>query len=218
MNYRLTQWIQSLNFYTMHKLESHGLGSKREFSGEESCRGVIAWLNEPQDDPGRRRIRQLLRSIQILANNWVEVIDEDDGATALAHRGDAKEYKKAYKDAFTLLRRYRFSPLLFPFAYRMICQWTPIAGPAGHYRGQWPPIGPYTEYSAVIELTWNFGENLAKVKECFCGRWFFLRFAHKKFCSSKCRDKANKTLPQAREYRRKKAREYYWLHKNKNTK
>jgi hypothetical protein len=202
----------------MQKQERHGTESVREFSGEKSCRLVIEWLNDPRADAGRERIRQFLRHVQVLASNWVEVID-DDGEPRMAYRGSQEEFRRAYQDALGLLRRYKFSPLFFPFAGRMICQWVPISGPAGRFKGRWPPVaGKYGEYQAIYELTWNRGETLIKVKECFCGKWFFLRFAHQRFCGAKCRDKANKTLPQSKEYRRRKAREYYWLHKYKNIK
>jgi hypothetical protein len=119
-----------------------------------------------------------------------------------------------------LLSRYKFSPLIFPFAYKMIPQWTPISGPDGRFKRHWPPVGgEYDDVQAVFELVWmTDGEALTKVKECRCGKWFFLKFVHQKFCSAVCRDKANKSLPQSKEYRRKKAREYYWLHKTKNVK
>lgn len=192
---------------------------RREFSAEKDCRRVIEWLNEGQDDPGRTRIRQLLTNIQVLSSNWVEVLDEDDGEPALAYRGPRAEYVRARKGVFHLLRRYKFSPLIFPFASRMITQWTPISGPGGRFRRRWPPVaGEYDDVQAVFELTWNKGEGLTKIRECRCGKWFFVKFSHQKFCSSRCRDKANKSSPLWKEYRRKKAREYYWLHKTKNTK
>jgi len=101
----------------------------------------------------------------------------------------------------------------------MFPRWTPISGPEGRFKRRWPPVaGEYDDVQAVYELTWNNGDGLTKVRECSCGRWFFVKFSHQKFCSARCRDKANKSSPQWKEYRRKKAREYYWLHKNRNVK
>jgi len=158
--------------------------------------------------------------IHVLSSNWVEVIDKDDGEPALSYRGPREEYARAYKAVFRLLSRYKFSPLILPFADRMIPQWTPISGPGGRFKRRWPPdAGGYDDVQAVFELAWmTDGEGLKKVRECLCGKWFFVKFAHQKFCSAPCRDKANKSLPKWKEYRRKKAREYYWLHKNKNIK
>jgi hypothetical protein len=201
----------------MPKPERHGTERKREFTAEKDCQRAVDWLNCGQDDSGRRRIRQLLRNIQVLSSNWVEVIDEDDGEPALSYRGSREQYALAYQAVIRLLRRYTFSPLIFPFASSMFHQWTPISGPGGRFKGRWPPsAGRYDDVEAVFELT--TGGGLTKVKECFCGKWFFVKFAHQKFCSAPCRDKANKSLPKWKEYRRKKAREYYWLHKNRNIK
>src|SRR3954453_4172807 len=99
----------------MLKLESHGIDRKREFSGEENCRLAIAWLNEGVEDPGRMRVRQLLRDVQVLASNWVTVIDEDDGEPALTYKGSIKAFTKAHANALRLLKRYKFSPIFLPF-------------------------------------------------------------------------------------------------------
>ncbi len=61
-------------------------------------------------------------------------------------------------------------------------------------------------------------ETIAKIKVCVCGRNLFQKFAHQKFCSTECRVQANQNTDAAREYRRRKQREYYHLHKRKNTK
>jgi hypothetical protein len=200
----------------MSEQQRHGIERKREFTGGKKCQRAADWLNCDRDDPARRRIRQLLRNIQVLSSNWV--LDEDDHA--LVYRGSHEEYARACKEVFRLLSRYRFSPLILPFASRMIPQWTPISGPGGRFKRCWPPFGSeYDDVQAVFELVWmSDGEGLTKVRECRCRKWFFVKFAHQKFCSAVCRDKANKSLPQWKEYRRKKAREYYWLHKNKNVK
>ena len=60
--------------------------------------------------------------------------------------------------------------------------------------------------------------NLDKLRSCVCGIWFIQRVRDQRFHSAKCREKAFKSSPQWKAYRREKAREYYWLHKNKNVK
>jgi hypothetical protein len=198
----------------------HGTDLKREFSAEKHCMRAIDWLNDSQDDPGRRRIRHLLRNIRVLCSNWVVIRDEDDGSSALMYQGPHDEYAQAHNEVRRLLCRYKFSPLVAGLGGRVIPQWMPVSVPGGRFKGRWPPVaGKYDDVQAVFDLTWmSSGEGLRKIRECGCGRWFFVRFAHQKFCSARCRDKANKSAPQSKEYRRKKAREYYWLHKSKNTK
>jgi hypothetical protein len=77
--------------------------------------------------------------------------------------------------------------------------------------------GQYDDVQAVYELTWiTRNRGIERITECTCGKWFFRRFAHQRFCRAKCRDKAHKSSPKWQEYRRQKARDYYWLHKTKN--
>ena len=61
-------------------------------------------------------------------------------------------------------------------------------------------------------------ESISKVRSCSCGKYLFQKFAHQKYCSEDCRIKENQNSETAREYRRRKQREYYHLHKHKNTK
>jgi hypothetical protein len=199
--------------------ERRGTDYKRQFSSESHCQRAIDWLNDGADDPGRRRLRCLLRNIRVLKSNWVRVTDEN-GETGIVYQGSSEEYQRANKQVFRLLRRYKFSPLVLALGGLLIPQWVPIMGPDGRFKRHWPPIAPeYDDVQAVFELTWmTDGEGLRKIEECGCGKWFFIRFAHQKFCSARCRDKANKSSPQWKEYRRKKAREYYRLHKSQNTK
>ena len=56
--------------------------------------------------------------------------------------------------------------------------------------------------------------SLSKVFLCNCGKYFFKKFAHQKFCSETCRIKENQNSESSREYRRRKQREYYHLHKS----
>jgi hypothetical protein len=56
--------------------------------------------------------------------------------------------------------------------------------------------------------------SLTKVLPCICGTYFFQKFSHQKFCSEKCRVKWNLSSENSREYRRRKQRDYYHLHKS----
>lgn len=184
---------------------------------EKTCKRVVDWLNDSTIDAGRARIRQLLRNIRILKGNWVQY--EDDEGGYLTYEGSKEEYRRASKQLFTLLRRYRFFPALFNFAGRFLTQWAPISGPDGNFKRHWPPIdGKYDDVQAIYELTFPDNSGIERLEECTCGRWFFRRFKHQRFCSAKCREKVNKSSPKWREYRRNKAREYYWLHKKQNVK
>jgi hypothetical protein len=197
--------------------ERRGTEEPREFSGESGCRHLLKWLNGNENDLARRRIRQLLRNFQIVSMNWIEVRDVD-GEVALKYAGSRDAYQRALGEIFGLLRRYKFSPVIWNFGPRLINQWIPRSGPAGKFERRWPPAdGQYDDVQAIYELTWLTGDKgIKQIKECDCGKWFFRRFAHQKFCCAKCRDKANKSSPEWQEYRRHKAREYYWLHRTRN--
>jgi hypothetical protein len=200
----------------MSSIQRHGTERNREFSGESDCRHLLGWLNENKHDLPRRRIRGLLRNFRIVITNWVEVRDEDGGA--LKYAGSRVAYKKALAEISKVLRRYKFSPIIWNFGPRLINQWRPRSGPGGKFARRWPPAdSKYDDVQAVYELTWLTGDKgIEQIRECNCGKWFFRRFAHQKFCCARCRDKANKSLPESLEYRRRKAREYYWLHRTKN--
>jgi hypothetical protein len=83
---------------------------------------MIDWLNASEDDAARRRIRRLLRNVQIVRSNWVAVEDGEGGA--LEYRGPVKEYRRAHKEIIRLMRTYKFSPLVASFGGRIIKQWT----------------------------------------------------------------------------------------------
>jgi len=54
---------------------------------------------------------------------------------------------------------------------------------------------------------------LANVKACSCGKYFFKKFAHQRFCSEECRVKENQNSEKARESRRRWQRDNYQAHK-----
>ena len=70
----------------------------------------------------------------------------------------------------------------------------------------WPP------HDALLR-TIQLGA-IAKVGSCTCGKYFFKKFAHQRFCSDTCRIRDNQNSPAAREYQRRKQREYYHLRKS----
>jgi hypothetical protein len=60
---------------------------------------------------------------------------------------------------------------------------------------------------------------ILKIRRCKeCPKWYFARMAEQRFCSDKCRRKHFSHSEDFKEYRRKKAREYYKLHRYKNIK
>ena len=201
----------------MPKQKRRGTDNQSQrFVAGSGFRLLIGWLNAKGDDLPRQRVRKLLRNIRVLTSNW-DLVDDGEGG-ALVYRGSQDAVRDALREVVGLLRRYKFFPLILPFGDRTFRQWTPVSGPDGKFKRGWPPTyGEYDDVQAVYELaTPSPDEHAERILECACERWFYQRFSHQKFCSAKCRDKANKATPQSKEYRRRKAREYYWLHKHKN--
>ncbi len=84
---------------------------------------------------------------------------------------------------------------------------------------QWAEDDP--DEWGVIETALDLGRTgqLSRVRRCSdCGNWYFARFAHQRFCTARCRERAFRSSDEWKKHRREKAQEYYWLHKNKNIK
>jgi hypothetical protein len=190
---------------------------KREYSNEKTGKRIVEWLSDPSTDRPRNRIRNLLHDLHDMARSW-ELVDDGDGGAFQLRENRVQTFLKIARRVSHLFRSYKFYPLVWPFGPGLIQQWAPITGPDGTFKKRWPPIaGEYTDNQAIYELTWLMANHdILRIRQCDCGRWLYARFRHQRFCSAKCRDKANKLTPKWREYRRKKAREYYWLHKNMN--
>lgn len=202
----------------MPKLASHGTKSSSARANERTAGRVIAWVNHPSQDRARVRFRALLRDIRFLLDAW-ELVEDEDGGAWCVQELKQKKATQAWRRISRLFRRYTFFPCLMPFGPSLFQQWAPISGPFGKFRGTWPPIGgQYSDNQAIFELTWLMPHDIARIRECVCGKWLYSKFSHQRFCSSKCREKAFKSSPEWQEYRRNKARDYYWLHKTKNVK
>jgi hypothetical protein len=61
----------------------------------------------------------------------------------------------------------------------------------------------------VIELART--GNLARLTTCKCGRWFFSKFSHQRFCSLRCRKKHQESSGEFKAARRVYMRNYYRL-------
>lgn len=208
---------------------SHVSDSKptRAYSGEREARDVLGWLNFRlfEDEEHRRlkhviekatgrrirfrqeqqRVIEILRLYQQDRVRWKNMEQYGQNEKKRSEKETA-----AFRELQSRLRRYKFYPRFFPLGRVLSFAWTPIQ-----------PDHPerYGEVSAIADLS-KLAEKglLDHLRECTCGKWIWARFSHQRFCSSKCREKRFRSSPEWREHRRKKAREYYWLHKTKNVK
>jgi hypothetical protein len=197
----------------------------RIYSGEKEARDVVGWLNfQFFENEQLRRVRRMLekvtgkrlpirqeqrRVIEILRlygqdrMRWKNMERYGQGETK-----SSEEERAAYRKLDSRLRRYKFYPRFFPLGRFLSFEWIPI---------QPDRADRYGEVSAIADLAKLAEKDLLDhLRECHCGRWFWARFSHQRFCSAKCREKEFRSSPEWKEHRRKKAREYYRLHKTKN--
>jgi hypothetical protein len=179
----------------------------RQFVGEEASQPLIKSLNAgDQAAASRRRMEKLLETVSAMFSLTKET------PSHLLSAGADKEYESLIRSLNRQLRRYRETRLpLFVLSDRQDW-WFDYA-----VRIPGVPVEEQRAVSAFIQL----GESglLERVRRCnHCEKWIFARFPHQSCCSAYCRERLFRSSEQWKAKRRKKAKEYYWLHKNKNVK
>jgi hypothetical protein len=186
----------------MPKQQSHGTELRRTYSGEEVWEALSKWINEPSKDRARERVREILEAVNYLRTGW-------DGAPFLLARYKRRDHARALGRLERLLQRYQYYPVFFPFG-SFGRHWFPVRKGSRRF-GRWAT--EYDDANAVFDLAQLADMGLlVRLRKCLCGRWLFARFSHQRFCSVQCREKEFRSSPEWKEYRRKKAREYYRLH------
>lgn len=206
---RLTMHIWRPTFIYMALHTSQVSGSKRAFAGELRASGLTYWLNNVQDEAAKARVvefHRLLFELVKTANNPEK-------------NPDPHSPKSPWEK---LRRRVNRALLKYPVCSQVI--WFRI----GYFMTGYVPaverthrVGSLlTESGAIFELLDVFRQpgNWWRIRQCYCGTYYFRRFRHQRFCSEACRVREFRSSEEWKAHRRKKAREYYWLHKNKNVK
>jgi hypothetical protein len=194
----------------MSKQQSHGTGLRleREYSGQEEAKPLLEWLNQPAKDRGRQRVREILEVFSHLQKGWT--VDRSKDSVRAYYTG--QDHTKSIERLQKLLQEYKYFPMFFPLGSISQSHWFPV--PRGNkYSHGWAI--DYDDSNAVLDMAQLADADLLnRLKKCICGRWMFARFSHQRFCSVKCREKEFRSSPEWKAYRRKKAREYYQLHKS----
>jgi hypothetical protein len=183
-----------------HIQTPHRSSRPRTYSGEEESWGIVWWLNNCEDDRELRRIKGLMNGLAGMMGGAVSM--------PVAAKGQDRNEPLYYVNR--LVRRYRAIPLVIP-------------SPTEGWEFLWIPTksqatGFGDEFNAALAVLELGSRGLSRIGLCGCGKAFFKRFAHQKFCTDKCRVKFYGNDPKWKVYRADKARGYYWLHKNKNIK
>jgi hypothetical protein len=182
---------------------------RRTFAGENRASLLIHWLNDGKDRTARARILELHRLL-------LELVETADSP-------EKNPGPHSPKSPWTKLRN-RTNRILLKYPVCAQLAWFRT----GYFLTGYVPLverryrksGLLTESGAVFELLNVFREpgSWWRIAQCRCGRYYFRRFRHQRFCNEVCRVREFRSSAEWKAYRRKKAREYYWLHKKKNTK
>jgi hypothetical protein len=183
----------------------------RVYSGETVGKRVAGWLNKDTDELSKKiwaldgderyrrseqkKVEEILRLYWEIQRIFLEGKAKRKGGhpfLALRHK----------------LRRYSYYPVLNPLRRGNKLEWSPTKKKTSEM---------YDDSDAIFDLMELARQDLLdRLKECRCGRWIWARFSHQKFCSAKCREQEFRSSDEWKEHRRKKAREYYRLHKSGN--
>ena len=150
----------------MPKAASRSQNKSRQFYGEAVSENLIPWLNADDPSAGHKRVRELLELYWRIADG-----KERD-------MGEALDRLKAK------CHRYTYYPFLAPLPFDIAgkhAHWFP-ASKSQAYAGGWPI--EYDEMNAVFDLGTLSGAGVLKqLVLCRCGKFFFQKFIHQKFCS-----------------------------------
>ena len=215
-NYPLTMFLVRrtiLSIAMSHRRRSDKIGKdKRQFAGEKVSQPLVELLNAGDRALGRRtatsrrRMEKLFGTVSAMLS-----LTKETTSHLLTPRAD-NQYESLIRSLNRQLRRYRETRLPF-FVLSDDKEWW------FDYVVQIPGV-PVEEQRAVAAFI-QLGESglLERVRRCsHCQKWIFARFPHQSCCSAYCRERLFRSSEQWKAKRRKKAKEYYWLHRNKNVK
>jgi hypothetical protein len=188
--------------------ESHVPDRKRTFAGERQASELIKWLNQTKDKAARTRVLELHRLLRELVKTATVEKNPDpfDPKTP---------WNRLRKHINRILLRYPVCEQVAWFRFGFF-----ITGHVPLRERKVYKEKMLTESGAVLMLLSVFREpgSRWRVAQCHCGTYYFRRFSHQRFCSEVCRLKKFRSSEEWKAYRRTKAREYYWLHRTRNTK
>jgi hypothetical protein len=188
--------------------ERHVPDKKRNFSGEHRAMPLVMWLNNTHQRAAKARVVELNRLLVELVEmaTWKGNPDPNDPKTT---------WNRLQRRINLLLRKYPVCEQLAWFRRGFF-----VTGRMPLREMRVSRKGELTETGAVMRLLDVFRQQgpVPPIGLCGCGTYFFRRFSHQRFCSEVCRLKEFRSSEKWKAHRRAKARDYYWMHKNKNTK
>ena len=192
---------------------------KRQYRGEVWAEILVELMNDASDEDDVGPLAQIIHDSRRLLDLCRHLSIEELGKKGADRSAEATEVIKLQRLLHRTLEKFKGQPRPFlgqtPEGESFLgVEWEllPDSSFALGLKTKPHPQFLFALVHAIEDGT------ISKVERCDCGHFFFQRFHHQKFCSSKCRIKTNLNSESAKAYRRKKQREYYQLHRNKNVK
>jgi hypothetical protein len=206
------------NYITMTSTRSHVLEKeqgRRIYSGEPWAGGLIAWIEKNRKRQNGIRIQALLREMRGIVDclerpvfGYAQTGIPVSVRMAKSPEAAARSEKLA-RTVNRRLRRYRLWPELILYGTpKSPERWVPRWHAEGE-RSHTPDSE--SEADAVLRIL-QLAQNGAihRVRECAdCGKWFFARFSHARFCSVACQQRNYRRSPEWRDHRNEYMRAYY---------
>jgi hypothetical protein len=203
----------------MTTTESHSAENKREYQGEAEAGVLLGWLNGTNDLEGKTRLRKLLdlaAAIHLNGNTY--------GAGWFNFRTsehpDARERLRLEAEYNETLSYYELVPAYYLMGEgERMFYWRARPGSALDERQKELGCEEFTDggelgaINAFLQLEW--ARNLDHVGECKCGKFYYRRFKHQRFCSSGCRLAEQHTSEEFKAKRRLLSKKYYRYHYGK---
>jgi hypothetical protein len=156
----------------------------REYWAEFEATPLLEWLNSkgrPHDDPVEEVIRLNQQPPMWVRGSEIKAREQE----IISYVGEIVRLSKL---AIAPVVGRVLSPKRWLVDWRLVGKFPPMQGLA---------------FLRVLQLAEKGA--LARVRRCGyveCGRWYFARFEHKDFCSTRCQQKAIRSSPEWKEKRR----------------
>jgi hypothetical protein len=179
----------------MNKLTIHDRKQgSRKYSGEVEAAPLLDWLNSRGGHLRQQAKAEIERAMVLILSVY-----------------KAENAQRDQKELNEWLLQYTFTNRLDSGKSGLIWSLSVNADLARDYvRGESESV------ARIVELA-KLGV-LERIRKCDCGMYFFARFSRQRFHANECTVRFWEASPARKEQKRKKAKEYYYLHKNKNTK
>lgn len=217
--YRLTKQIFCRTIVSMARQWSRDRnkqGPLRPAQGEDALRYLINWLNSDPDTEEKARTRELLG----LSKQLFELVHS---GTKPAHGLLDANVERLENEINLHLKRYKAVRAVFVNGDDIRASWDAkpvrLSALARLTMEDYENLLRHREFT-MIHIVMDALESglLPKIARCQCGTFFFARSSHSRFCSASCRVTYWENSEIRKAQKRKRARQYYSLHRNKNTK